>query len=276
LTAKPIAGHGAKGERRELRPGRSSCRRRPRPGSGPETGTSPGSSACPAPQADGQAGERRGRTARHCAAVNGCLNVRLPTRHHAERQGGQGERARTRRYLKPEFGCLRRNRREVFAAALTRYLKPVYAAEPVGIGGLPSSADTRNLTTESDEGTGGRAAGSGAISAEYLYLQSQDPRSPSASRPGAQGRLRPEHRKRRGSSAVPAHGNRYGEQRSWCLYMRSAVSAGRSRGDMSTPQKCPSTRRYLQTTSDSRRYVRTSAQCRSPRWPSGFGRSVRP
>ncbi len=42
--------------------------------------------------------------------------------------------ARTRRYLKPIFGCLRRNRRGVFAAALTRYLKPVYAAEPAGIG----------------------------------------------------------------------------------------------------------------------------------------------
>jgi len=48
---------------------------------------------------------------------------------------------------------------------------------------------------------------------ECLCLQSQDPRSPMASRPGAQGRLRPEHRKRRGSSAVRARENRYGEQR---------------------------------------------------------------
>ena len=78
------------------------------------------------------------------------------------------------------------------------------------------AADTRNLTTESDEGSGGRAAGSGAISAGYLYLQSQDLRSPSASRPGAQGRLRPEHRKRRGSSAVPAHGNRYAAEMPVC------------------------------------------------------------
>ena len=78
------------------------------------------------------------------------------------------------------------------------------------------------------------------------------PRPPMASRPGAQGRLWPEHRKRRGSSAVPARGKRYGEQRSWCPFMRSAVSAGRSRGDMSTPQKCPPTRHYLQTTSDNR------------------------
>lgn len=42
--------------------------------------------------------------------------------------------ARSRRYLKPIFGCLRRNCREVFAAAMTRYLKPVYAAEPAAIG----------------------------------------------------------------------------------------------------------------------------------------------
>ena len=41
-----------------------------------------------------------------------------------------GERAHSRRYLEPIFGCLRRNRRGVFAAAVTRYLKSVYAAEP--------------------------------------------------------------------------------------------------------------------------------------------------
>ena len=75
-----------------------------------------------------------------------------------------------------------------------------------------------------------------------------------ASRPGAQGRLRPEHRKRRGSSAVPARESRYGEQRRSCPCMRSAVSARRSRGNMSTPQKRPPTRHYLLTTSDNRRY----------------------
>ena len=47
---------------------------------------------------------------------------------------GQRERAHFAGYLKPIFGCLRRNRRGVFAAVLTRYLKPVYAAEPVGTG----------------------------------------------------------------------------------------------------------------------------------------------
>ena len=47
-----------------------------------------------------------------------------------------------------------------------------------------------------------------------------------ASRPGAQGRLRPEHRKRRGSSAFPARENRYWEQRNQYPYTRSAVGAG--------------------------------------------------
>jgi hypothetical protein len=41
---------------------------------------------------------------------------------------------RINRYLQPIFGCLRRNRRGVFAAARTRYLKSVYAAEPVCMG----------------------------------------------------------------------------------------------------------------------------------------------
>ena len=69
-----------------------------------------------------------------------------------------------------------------------------------------------------------------------------------ASRSGAQGRLRPEHRKRRGRSAVPARGNCYGEQRSvrgqgparQPVSVRELwVSAGRCGGDMSTPQKMP-------------------------------------
>ena len=51
--------------------------------------------------------------------------------------GRHGERAHCRRYLKPIFGCLRRNRGRVFAAAFTRYLKPVYAAEPADIGDFP-------------------------------------------------------------------------------------------------------------------------------------------
>jgi hypothetical protein len=120
--------------------------------------------------------------------------------------------------------------------------------------------------------TGSKAAVPCAISARYLCLQSEDARSPVASRPGAQGRPRPEHRKRRGSSAAPGRGNRYGEQRtvrgrgrqpgSPCPCTRSAVSAGRSRGDMSTPQKHPPTRHYLQTTSDNRRYGRVGGQGR--------------
>lgn len=40
----------------------------------------------------------------------------------ARGRGAVAFRARTRRYLQPGLGCLRRNRREVFAAAMTRYL----------------------------------------------------------------------------------------------------------------------------------------------------------
>ncbi len=116
--------------------------------------------------------------------------------------------AQCRRYLKPE--C---KRRRSWASARTRYLKPVHAAVLADIGDFPWSADTRSLATEGDEGTGGKVAGSDAISAGYLCLQSGDPRSPVASRPGAQGRPRPEHRKRRGSSALPSCRERYRERR---------------------------------------------------------------
>jgi hypothetical protein len=56
---------------------------------------------------------------------------------HEEQPESSPVRANTRRYLQPIFGCLRRNRGRVFAAALTRYLQPVYAAEPADIGDLP-------------------------------------------------------------------------------------------------------------------------------------------
>jgi hypothetical protein len=53
-----------------------------------------------------------------------CLETR-PTR---ARHGEQPEASRCAHsaagYLKPVLGCLRRNRRRVFAAAVTRYLKP--------------------------------------------------------------------------------------------------------------------------------------------------------
>ena len=57
--------------------------------------------------------------------------------HWAHETEVSNNRARSRRYLKPIFGCLRRNRGRVFAAALTRYLKPVCAAEPADIGTSP-------------------------------------------------------------------------------------------------------------------------------------------
>src|SRR5580693_8894061 len=62
-----------------------------------------------------------------CLMINKTGQERLMARRSPD------NRAPTRRYLKPIFGCLRRNRRGVFAAAVTRYLKPVYAAEPADI-----------------------------------------------------------------------------------------------------------------------------------------------
>ena len=101
LTAKPIAGHDAKGQRREPRPGRSRCRRRPRPGSGPETGTSPGSSARPAPgrwpcpRTLRQSRPLRPRPPRRSSKRLPETSVSLPGITLSD-EGGQGERARTR------------------------------------------------------------------------------------------------------------------------------------------------------------------------------------
>ena len=177
----------------------------------------------------------------------------MPDADHSAWSRRRGNFARSRRYLQPVFGCLRCKRRSVFAAAWTRYLEPVYAAELVDLKDVSRRQTPGALTTESDGGIGGRVAGSDVGSAGTCALQSQDPRSPTASRPGAQGRSRPGHRKRRGSSAVPGAGTGYGKRRSPRPYTRSAMSAGRCGGDMSTPQKHPPTRHYLKMTPDNRR-----------------------
>lgn len=78
-------------------------------------------------------------------------------------------------YLKPVLGCLRRNRRRVFGAAVTRYLKSVYAAVVPDIGDFPRRQVNQGSPTESDEGSGSRAAGSGAISARYLACNQRTP-----------------------------------------------------------------------------------------------------
>ena len=70
-----------------------------------------------------------GPTGGRCSAASKATRSR-----HNPRSGTLGRLThQNRRYLKPIFGCLRRNRRGVFAAAVTRYLKPVYAAEPADI-----------------------------------------------------------------------------------------------------------------------------------------------
>ena len=84
-----------------------------------------------------------------------------------------------------------------------------------------------------------------------------------ASRSGAQGRLRPCAPEAARQHRRSGTWERYGEQRtvrgqsrrasSPCPYAGSGLARGRCGGDMSTPQKRPPTRHYLQTTSDNRR-----------------------
>ena len=111
-------------------------------------------------------------------------------------------------------------------------------------------------------GSGGNAAGSGATQAGAVAC-THGPQFIEGKPTGAQGRPRPEHRKRRASTARSASGNRYREQRTVAgngtgRQPGSRVRAhgkpcGRCRGeDMSTPQKCPSTRHYLRATPDNR------------------------
>src|SRR5215831_13328737 len=95
-------------------------------------------------------------------------------------------------------------------------------------------------------GSGGNAAGSGATPAGAVAC-TYGPQFIEGKPTGAQGRPRPEHRKRRGSTARSASGSRYREQRTVAgngtgRQLGSRVRAhgkpcGRCRGgDMSTPQ----------------------------------------
>jgi len=78
--------------------------------------------------AGGHARERRGGAGRHGPGHQGAGRCGCPERLSScsgitlSDEGGQGERARTRRYLKSESGCLRCNRRGSWASARTRYL----------------------------------------------------------------------------------------------------------------------------------------------------------
>ena len=78
-------------------------------------------------------------------------------------------------YLKPVLGCLRRNRRRLFAAAVTRYLKSVYAAVVADTGDFPRRQANKRPATEGDEEAGRRLTGSGAISARDLACNQRTP-----------------------------------------------------------------------------------------------------
>ena len=80
-----------------------------------------------------------------------------------------------RRYLKPVLGCLRRNRRRVFVAAVTRYLKSSTPQWWRISGALLVGRQPGGSATESDEGTGGNAAGSGVVSARDLACNQRTP-----------------------------------------------------------------------------------------------------
>ena len=133
-------------------------------------------------------------------------------------------------------------------------------------------------------GSGGGAAGSGATPAGTVACTC-GPQFIEGKPSGAQGRPRPEHRKRRASTAPSASGNRYREQRTvagnctgrqpGCRVRAHGKPCGRCRGgDMSTPQKCPPTRHYLQTTSDNRLIETLGRRCGPGRDGSESGRSV--
>ena len=120
LTAKPVRRSRRKGPAAGTRPGRSRCRRRPGPGSGPETGAGPGLSACPAPgrrpcpRTPRQSRPPRPRPPRRSSKRLPETSVSLPGITLSD-EGGQGERARSRRsYLESESGCLRCKRRGCF------------------------------------------------------------------------------------------------------------------------------------------------------------------
>jgi hypothetical protein len=103
LTAKPVRRSRRKGPAAGTRPGRSRCRRRLGPGFGPETGAGPGLSACPAPgrrpcpRTPRQSRPPRPRPPRRSSKRLPETPVSLPGITLSD-EGGQGERARSRRY----------------------------------------------------------------------------------------------------------------------------------------------------------------------------------
>jgi len=115
---------------------------------------------------------------------------------------------------------------------------------------------------------GGGAAGSGAIPAGALCPQLRVPSSSRASRPERRAAGGPSTGS--GAPALPAQhggivtesnepssGNCTGHQPESRAPAHRKPSVRRRGGDMSTPQKVPPTRHYLQTTSDNDRYVHT-------------------
>jgi hypothetical protein len=171
------------------------------------------------------------------------------------------------------LGCLRRNRRRVFAAAVTRYLKSVYAAVAADIGTSLVSRQPGDRPRK--------------VTRELAAKRPVPVLSPPGTLPAIRGRQVADGKpiRRAGPPAARAPEaarqqrrsgtwERYGERRtvrgqgraasSPYSYAGSGLAPGRCGGDMSTPQKYPPTRHYLPTTSDNRRSVRPRDPQRLP------------
>lgn len=169
---------------------------------------------------------------------------------------------------------------------MTRYLKSVYAAVVADIGDFPRRQANKRLATKGDEGGGRKVAGSGAISARDLACNQRTPGHRRQADPARRAACGPST----GSGAAEAPFQHVGTAtesdevsvararpaREPVSVRELWVSAGRCGGDMSTPQKCPPTRHYLQMTSDNRRYARLYRSAGTPSEPRGAARSVRP
>ena len=175
-------------------------------------------------------------------------------------------------YLKPVLGRLRRNRRRAFAAAVTRYLKPVYAAEPVGIEDFARRQTLgtwpRKVTRELSEG---------------WLVPTLPPPGTCGCNHRAPGRQRQADPARRAARS-PSTGS--GAAAEPFQHPETATRSNEARVGTRGPQlardapaatclrlkKRPPTRHYLRTSSDNRRSVRVRAGVRSRRWPPRSGR----
>ena len=98
---------------------------------------------------------------------------------------------------------------------MTRYLKPVYAADLVSMGDFPRWQKLGIRPRKVTRGLAGEQLVPALSQPGTCACDYRTPGRRWQAVPERRAAPRPEHRKRRRSSAVPARGNRYGKQRSW-------------------------------------------------------------